>query len=122
MIKKSFSIALVGLLLVGCAQKSEDIKASHVSTLKYSKYSCSQIKREILTVNSKLRKISAKQDETSSKDAVAMGVGLVLFAPALLLLAAGDDEKAEIANLKGEYEALKKNAIRKKCRYAAELQ
>ena len=76
---------------------------------------------KLIEVNTKLNNISEAQDKTSNKDAVAMGVGLILFAPALLLLAAGDDDKIEIGHLKGEYEALKKNAIRKKCSYAADL-
>ncbi|RLA59263.1 MAG: metal ABC transporter ATP-binding protein, partial [Epsilonproteobacteria bacterium] len=66
--------------------------------------------------------ISEKQDETSTKDAVAMGVGLVLFAPALLLLAAGEDEKVEIGHLKGEYAALKRSATRKKCKFISEME
>lgn len=39
-----------------------------------------------------------------------MGVGLVLFWPALFFLA-GDDQKEELARLKGEYEALEKASI-----------
>lgn len=41
----------------------------------------------------------------ATRDKVAMGVGLMLFWPALFSLAAGD-EKAELARLKGEFEAM----------------
>lgn len=45
-----------------------------------------------------------------------MGVGLVLFWPTLFMLEGGDGpEAAEYARLKGEYEALRKVAIEKKC-------
>ena len=47
MIKKTIYISLLSFAFIGCAQKSDDIKATHVSQLKYSKYSCTQIKREI---------------------------------------------------------------------------
>ncbi|MEA3643102.1 MAG: hypothetical protein VBE63_24640 [Lamprobacter sp.] len=43
-----------------------------------------------------------------------MGVGLVLFWPALFFLA-GDDQKEELSRLKGEYEALQQAAIRQDC-------
>jgi hypothetical protein len=47
-----------------------------------------------------------------------MGVGLVLLWPALFFLA-GDDQKKQLASLKGEYEALHQAAIRQDCGFAA---
>jgi len=49
-----------------------------------------------------------------------MGVGLVLFWPALFFLA-GSDKKDELARLKGEYDALEQAAIQKDCMIASEL-
>ncbi|WP_200241917.1 hypothetical protein [Lamprobacter modestohalophilus] len=49
-----------------------------------------------------------------------MGVGLVLFWPALFFLAGGD-KKDELARLKGEYDALEQAAIQKDCMIASEL-
>ena len=50
------------------------------------------------------------------KDNAQMGVGLVLFWPALIFLEGGDGpEAAEYAQLKGNYEALQDNAIQRKC-------
>jgi hypothetical protein len=46
---------------------------------------------------------------------------LILFWPALFFLASGDDKKAELAHLKGEYEALEHAAIQKNCAVADEL-
>ena len=43
-----------------------------------------------------------------------MGVGLFLFWPALFFLA-GEDKEDELAQLKGEMEALEEAAIDKKC-------
>ena len=50
-----------------------------------------------------------------------MGVGLLLFWPALFILA-GSDHSDELARLKGEYEALETAAIQKKCDIARQLQ
>jgi hypothetical protein len=49
-----------------------------------------------------------------------MGIGLVLFWPALLFLEGGDGPEAtEYANLKGEYEALRENSVSKKCGFTS---
>jgi hypothetical protein len=62
-----------------------------------------------------LSEISGAQDNTSTKDTVVMTVGLVVFWPSLFFLAAGEDQKGEIARLKGESEALEQSAISKQC-------
>lgn len=112
---------LVPTLLVGCASSSDKITSSYVSPLQYASLTCDQIKPELLRVNSQLVKVSGVQDEVATKDSVAMVVGLVLFWPALFFLASGDDQKAELANLKGQYEALESAAIQKNCDIAPEL-
>ena len=71
--------------------------------------------------HSQIVTVSGVQDDVATKDAVAMGVGMVLFWPALFFLAAGDDKQAELANLKGQYEALESAAIQKNCTIAPEL-
>ena len=50
-----------------------------------------------------------------------MGVGMILFWPALFFLASGEDNKGEIARLKGEYEALESAAIKNDCPYKDEI-
>jgi hypothetical protein len=48
-----------------------------------------------------------------------MGVGLVVFWPALFLMAQGEDQKNEIASLKGQYETIRDVAVKKNCSFAA---
>jgi len=112
---------LVSTLIVGCASSSDKVSSSYVSPLQYASLTCDQLKPELLRVNTQLVKVSGVQDQVASKDSVAMGVGLVLFWPALFFLAAGDDQRAEVANLKGQYEALESAAIHKNCDIAPEL-
>ena len=57
----------------------------------------------------------------AEKDEVAMGVGMVLFWPALFFLAEGEDQKVEIGRLKGQYETIKNVATKKKCSFASEM-
>jgi hypothetical protein len=71
----------------------------------------------MVRVNSRVRTVSGQQDSAATADAVSMGVGLVLFWPALFFLAATDDQKHELGRLKGEYEALQRASTRKKCVY-----
>ncbi len=112
---------LLATLVVGCATSADKVSSSYVSPLQYAALTCDQIKPELLRVNSQIVTVSGVQDDVATKDAVAMGVGMVLFWPALLFLASGDDKHAELANLKGQYEALESAAIQKNCGIAPEL-
>ena len=114
--------AVVALALsAGCATPPDKVTASYVSPMQYSDYSCGQIKGELRRVRRQLVQVTGAQQKEADKDAVAMGVGLVVFWPALFFLA-GDDQKAELARLRGEYEALQSAAIRNDCDFAGELQ
>jgi hypothetical protein len=119
--KTSIIIALSIFIMAGCAQKADSIKASYVSPIAYEKLSCKKLEEEVIRVNTRLSKISEEQVETANKDAVVVGVGVVVFWPALLLLAAGEDQKNEIANLKGQYDTIRKVAAKKGCQFAASM-
>jgi hypothetical protein len=110
------SVALLG---TGCAQKADSIKATYVSPITYEKLSCNQLKDEVIRVNKRLTEVSGQQAEVADKDAVVMGVGLVVFWPALFLMAQGEDQKNEIASLKGQYETIRDVAVKKNCSFAA---
>ena len=59
--------------------------------------------------------MSAPKKEASN-DSVQTTVGVILFFPALFFLEGGDGAQAtEYQKLKGEYEALEKVAVQKKC-------
>ena len=108
------------LLLVGCASSPNKIRSTYVSPVEYSHLECEQIRRELVRVNRRLGEVSGMQKKEATKDAVALGVGLVVFWPALFFML-GDDQKEEIGRLKGQYEALETVAIEKNCGYADEL-
>ncbi len=107
-------------LMPGCATRSKNISASYVSPIEYSHLDCDQIRRELVRVNRRLTDISGKQNKEATKDAVALGVGLVVFWPALFFMMSSG-EKEEIARLKGKYEALETIAIEKRCGFSDEL-
>ena len=117
---KKILLLLVLMSVTGCAKHSNEIKASYVSPLEYSGYSCKQIKGELSRVGRKMNEVSGIQDDTAGDDAVAMGVGLVLFWPALFFIDS-DDQHVELARLKGEFDALEQVAIQKNCTVAQEI-
>mgnify|MGYP003376927943 CR=1 FL=1 len=114
------SKVVVGLccaaILSGCASTSANVSAQYVSPMQYQSYDCGQVEAEMLRVSSKVREVAGAQDKKAKSDQVAMGVGLVLFWPALFFLASGD-RKEELGRLKGEYDALDAAAIQKKCAF-----
>ncbi|MFP4097955.1 MAG: hypothetical protein ACLFU1_04125 [Alphaproteobacteria bacterium] len=87
----------------------------------YHDYSCNQIAAELSRVSRRVNEIAGVQDSQATKDAVALGVGLVIFWPALFFLI-GDDKKEELGRLKGEYEALEQAAIQKDCPVVQQIQ
>ncbi len=118
-LKVLLSVVAMSFVMVGCAQKADSIKSTYVSPIGYEKLSCNQLKDEVLRVNKRLSIISGEQASVATKDAVTMGVGVLLFPPALLFMAAGDDQKAEIGNLKGQYDTIRDVATKKNCGFSA---
>jgi len=55
-----------------------------------------------------------QQNDIADNDAAAMGVGLILFWPALFFIDT-DDKREEVARLKGEIKAVEEVSISKDC-------
>lgn len=118
--KKMIAPALcAALALSACASNPDKISAAYVSPLAYQGYNCNQIGTEIIRISNRVSEVTGQQRSAANKDAWAMGIGLVVFWPALFFLAGGGDKKDELARLKGEYEALQVVANEKECRAAA---
>lgn len=111
------AIVSITALLTGCADHADKIQATYVSPTQFQELSCHQIRAEVTRVSHKVNEISGVQDSTATSDAWATGVGLVLFWPSLFFIAHGD-QHAQLAELKGEYDALEQAAIvRILCRF-----
>ena len=112
--KMVIAAAACATIFVACAQRADEIPPSYVSPLAYESYTCQQIFEESRRVSARAASVAGVQDSQASTDAVAMGVGLVVFWPALFFIG-GQDQSAEIGRLKGEKDALEQAAIRKNC-------
>ncbi len=104
----------IALALAACSSSTENISASYVSPLKYDTYSCSQLGEEYARLQAKGREIFQEQDDKADNDAIATGVGLVLFWPALFFINSSDLEH-QVASLKGDLEAVEVSSIKKNC-------
>lgn len=98
-----------------CADHSSSIPAQYVSPVQYDGYSCKQIAAEMSTVSARVSEVGTQNDRVASNDDVAMGVGLILFWPALFFLDKNSVQAAEYGRLKGEFDALEKAGIHKNC-------
>jgi hypothetical protein len=109
-----FSVIL-STVLAGCASKAENIAAAYVSPLQYQTYSCPQLGEEAARIASRANQVAGVQDGKATNDAVATGVGVIIFWPALFLIKGDSATAAELARLKGEIEAIEKVSVQKKC-------
>lgn len=118
---RNFIALLPALGLLGCASQPQDIATVYVSPIQYQNFNCSQIASEIQRVNRRASELEGTLQETADNDAGQMGVGLLLFWPALFFLEGGDGPQAqEYARLKGERDALEQSAIQKNCGTSSE--
>lgn len=120
MIMRAVSTVVLCILISGCSTSAKNVSASYVSPIQYQGYTCDQLRQEYMRVNRRMLEISGRQNAEATKDAVAMGVGLVVFWPALFFLV-GHDKSDELARLKGECEAIESCSIEKNCALAAEI-
>lgn len=112
--KKTIAIA-ISIALAGCATSSKDIASAYVSPVTYANYDCQQLIAETARIQGRANQIGGRLDEAASNDKAIMGVGMVLFWPALFALGGTKAQEAEYANLKGQADAVQQAAIEKKC-------
>lgn len=109
------------IIATGCASNPDKIASAYVSPLQYKNANCDQIALEMEHVSRKTTEVYQRLKKERSKDNWQMGVGLVLFWPALLFLEGGDGpEAAEYSQLKGDFEALRQASVAKSCSISAQ--
>lgn len=96
------------LALPGCASRPENVAASHVSSSRYADRTCKSLARELDEVQDALRAQSAKLNDKATQDAVVTGVGVILFWPVLFALGNNAGLEGDVARLKGEEQAIRK--------------
>jgi hypothetical protein len=115
MMKKKTVALLVCLQLSACATQPEQVVGTYVSPATYSSYGCKQIVSERNRVVQKVNELNGVQKKKADSDAAVMGIGMILFWPALFGLAAGSDVEPQLASMKGNYDALTAVGTQKSC-------
>ena len=110
------SVLCLSISLAACSKSADSIASAYVSPAVYANYDCKQLSMEQEALVQRATSMGASIDKDASNDNVAMGIGLVLFWPALFFLG-GDDEvkQVEFAQLKGKLEAVQSAMVQKKC-------
>lgn len=108
-------MATAALPLSACAPSPDQIMAAPVSSVMYSGLACRQLQAEAIRLNNDVARLTGQQQKKATNDAVAMGVGAILFWPALVALGAGSDVSPQLAQAKGQAEAIAAAARQKGC-------
>ena len=103
----NFFMACAGAALVaGCATRAADVAPAAASALEFSTWDCNRIDDERDAVQQRATELAWTVDERVANNIGALGVGAVVFWPAMLALRGDGPEAADLARLKGRHEAL----------------
>lgn len=114
-VNKLVCCAMIAVFLGGCATAGKDVSATYVSPIQFSNYDCDQLRQELSRINGRVGQLTGRLDEAASNDKALVGVGMILFWPALFALGGTKQQEAELSRLKGEYDALQTASTTKKC-------
>jgi hypothetical protein len=109
----SVFLLLLLFAVAGCTSQHAQKTPAYVSVCEYQIYSCKDLDREMEHIRTRVLNITGSQKNKATRDAVALGPGVVLW-PVIYMLVS-DNQKEELARLQGEYEALERVSLAKKC-------
>lgn len=112
---KVLALACTVALISACASKPSDIEAAYVSTRLYETLTCDQLSEEAQSVSARAIAASGVQQKKADNDAIAVGVGMVIFWPALFFAKGDGASAAEVSRLKGEMKAIEQTSLKKDC-------
>jgi hypothetical protein len=111
--KLTTSVILMGFLSA-CATQPSEIIATPTPTSNYSGLSCNALRAEQNRIVQNVNTLTGAQKTRADNDAAAMGVGMILFWPALFFLK-GDTNAPQLAAAKGQYDAIQSVSLQKGC-------
>ena len=112
---RALATILAAGFLAGCASKADDVAPAYVSPVAYQSYSCRQLTQEARQVSAHAARAAGVQNKKARNDAIATGTALVLFWPAAFFVSGDGANTAELANLRGQKEAIEQASIEKNC-------
>ena len=109
--------ALVGAttIIAACAPRPESIQGTYTPTAVYENLSCEQLVAEAQTVSNRAHDAAGLEQRHRVEDTVAVAAGVVIFWPALFFTHGADATAAQVAQLRGEMEAIESASNAKNC-------
>ena len=83
--------------------------------MQYQSYNCEQLILETQRIQRRVVELGGRLDEAAANDKALVGVGMLLFWPALFAVGGTKNQEAEYSRLKGEYDAVQQTSISKQC-------
>jgi hypothetical protein len=112
---RTIAIIASAAMLTACASRASDVPAAYVSPALYQNLSCAQLAAEAQRVSHAAAIASGQQERRAGNDAIATGVGLIIFWPALFFIKGDGATSAELSRLRGEAVAIEQAATAKGC-------
>ncbi len=106
--------------LAGCATRAVDVRPLPANPAEFMAWDCARIDDESDLVQQRATDLAWTVDERVGNNILALGVGVTVFWPALFAMRPDGLEAADLARLKGRYEALAVASRSKGCPPPAE--
>jgi hypothetical protein len=106
---------LTAAVLSGCATRAADVRPAPADPADFAAWSCERIHDEQDVVQQKAADVAYAVDERAGTNILALGVGVTVFWPALFALRPEGPDAADLARLKGRFEALQIASTLKRC-------
>jgi hypothetical protein len=109
------ALSLAVLVACGCASRSTDIRPVAVSAGDFALWRCDALHDEIDRVQQRAADVAYAVDARAGNNVIALGIGVMVFWPALLAMRPDGPEALELARLKGRFDALRAAAAAQQC-------
>lgn len=110
---KTILLATSSVIVISCTTYSEDIESIHVPPDQYRSLSCEELGHEFGQLFQRRNTLAAELDKEAANDQSITAVSAVLFWPAAFAL--GGNKEQEYAQIKGEFDAVIRAGIEKRC-------
>jgi hypothetical protein len=101
---------LAALVLAACATRAVNVPARPADPAEFAAWGCDRIDDEIDAVRDRAAEVAYDVDTRVGNNVLALGIGAVIFWPAMLAMRPDGPEADELARLKGRDEALRRAA------------
>lgn len=108
-------MSFAALLAAGCATRSADVVAVPANPADFLAWECPALYDEMDAVQQRAAEVAYAVDSHAARNVIALSVGVTVFWPALIAMRPEGLEAAELARLKGRYEALQAAARQRAC-------